>query len=120
MCRFSKKILVSKVCEILMNTSALTYPVTIEAHHADGVLHIRARDFPELQSYGDDADDALLMAADALMTCIENRAARHESIPRPTKLRIGEYAVMPTWVFHKAQDDERRQIVTKLKTYSNI
>lgn len=98
----------------------LTYPVTIEAEHADGLLFVRSRDFPELLTYGETVVEAALMAADALMTCIEHRAAHHEPIPAPTRRREGEYHIMPTWVSAKASPEERLKIAELLKPSSNL
>ena len=49
----------------------LAYPITLEED--DGALLATSPDFPELTSFGDDADDALAHAVDALEEAIAAR-----------------------------------------------
>ena len=49
----------------------LAYPITLEED--DGAMLATSPDFPELTSFGDDADDALAHAVDALEEAIAAR-----------------------------------------------
>jgi len=66
----------------------LTYPIRLE-QDGEAVL-ATSPDFPELTSFGDDRDDALLHAVDALEEAIAARMARRKEIPRPStgKVRV--------------------------------
>lgn len=61
----------------------LSYPIRFRQDDNDTVL-ATCRDFPELTTFGDDRDDALLNAIDALEEAIAARIARREDIPAPS------------------------------------
>ena len=60
----------------------LAYPIDLTDD--DGTLLVSAPDFPELTTFGDDRDEAIARAADALEEAIAARISRGEPIPAPT------------------------------------
>ena len=60
------------------------YPVKL-IQDEDGSVLVTAPDFPELTTYGEDEDDALLHAIDALEEAIAARINRREEVPRPSR-----------------------------------
>ena len=62
------------------------YPIKLEADD-NGTVLATCKDFPELATFGDDNDDALLHAVDALEEAIAARIANREEIPQPSKGR---------------------------------
>lgn len=71
----------------------MRYPVKLTNDDNDTVL-VAAPDFPEVVTYGDDRDDALARAVDAIETALMGRIAAREDIPRPSKPG-GDFAVLP-------------------------
>jgi antitoxin HicB len=71
----------------------LSYPIKLTPDDND-TLFATSPDFPELKTFGDDRDDALMHAVDALETAIAYRIAHREDIPRPSRGRIR--ATLPT------------------------
>lgn len=70
----------------------LSYPIKL-TKDGDSIL-ATSPDFPELTTFGEDNDDALLHAIDALEEAIAARMANREDIPSPSK---GKYrAVLST------------------------
>jgi antitoxin HicB len=67
----------------------LSYPIKLIPDDNDTLL-ATSPDFPELTTFGDDQDDALMHAMDALEEAIASRIADREDIPRPSrgKLRV--------------------------------
>ena len=61
----------------------LAYPISLRRDDNDTYL-ATSRDFPELTTFGDDRDDALLHAVDALEEAIAARIAHQEDIPAPS------------------------------------
>lgn len=61
----------------------LAYPIDLAAD--DGTLLVMSPDFPELTTFGDDRDEAIARAADALEEAIAARISRGESIPAPSE-----------------------------------
>ena len=61
----------------------LAYPITLTPD-GDTVM-ATSMDFPELTTFGDDIDDALLHAIDALEEAIVARIANREEVPQPSK-----------------------------------
>ena len=61
----------------------LAYPITLE--NDDGALLATSPDFPELTSFGDDSDDALAHAVDALEEAIAARMSYRQEIPLPSR-----------------------------------
>ena len=70
----------------------LTYPIRLEEDV--GTVMATSPDFPELTTFGDDRDDALMRAVDALEEAIAARIHAGRDIPSPSKgeVRVG----MPT------------------------
>ena len=70
----------------------LTYPIRLEEDV--GTVMATSPDFPELTTFGDDRDDALMHAVDALEEAIAARIHTGQDIPSPSKgeVRVG----MPT------------------------
>ena len=60
----------------------LSYP--IELADDDGTVLATSRDFPELTTFGDDRDEAMARAVDALEEAIAARIHRREDIPVPS------------------------------------
>jgi len=61
----------------------LSYPISLKKD-GDTVL-ATSPDFPELTTFGDDRDDALLHAVDALEEAIAARIAAREPVPFPSR-----------------------------------
>lgn len=62
----------------------LSYPVKLTKDDNDTLL-ATSPDFPELTTFGDDMDDALQHALDALEEAIAGRIANRQDIPSPSK-----------------------------------
>ena len=60
----------------------LVYPVLLDDD--DGTVLVTSVDFPELTTFGDDRDEALGRAADALEEAIAARIAAKRDIPAPS------------------------------------
>ena len=76
----------------------LRYPVSFEDD--GGTVLVTSIDFPELTTHGEDRDEALARAADALEEAIAARIASRQSIPVPSQ---GEVRVtVPTLTAIKA------------------
>ncbi|MDP7547375.1 MAG: type II toxin-antitoxin system HicB family antitoxin [Alphaproteobacteria bacterium] len=71
----------------------LSYPIKLTPDDNDTVL-ATSPDFPELTTFGDDNDDALMHAVDALETAIAYRIAHREDVPHPSRGR--NRASLPT------------------------
>ena len=70
----------------------LDYPVQLE-DDGDSTL-VTAPDFPELTTFGEDRDDALMRAVDALEEAIASRMHTGRDIPDPSPGEVR--AVLPT------------------------
>ncbi len=64
----------------------MRYPV--ELTEDDGTFLVTSPDFPELTTFGESRDDALLRAVDALETAIQGRISDREDIPEPSKGKV--------------------------------
>ena len=60
----------------------LAYPIRLEED--DGAMMATSPDFPELTTFGDDRDDALTHAVDALEEAIGSRIHASLDIPQPS------------------------------------
>lgn len=68
----------------------------------NGTFLVTAPDFPELTSFGEDKEDALLRAKDALEEAIAARIAAREAVPEPGKKHRGcEYVHLDHQPFMK-------------------
>lgn len=73
----------------------LGYPVKLTQDDNDTVL-VTSPDFPELTTFGDDEDDSLLHAVDALEEAIAARIAGREEVPQPSHARGRPVVSLPT------------------------
>ncbi len=64
----------------------LSYPVRLTPDDNDTVL-VSAPDFPELTTFGEDEEDALWHAVDALEEAIAARMQTREDVPEPSRGR---------------------------------
>lgn len=62
----------------------LSYPIDL-VEDDNGTILATSPDFPELTTYGEDRDNALLHAIDALEEAIAARIAHREDIPGPSE-----------------------------------
>jgi len=69
-----------------------TYPVTLSPDD-DGSILVTIPDFPAALTHGENEDDALVRAVDALETALMAMMADREAIPRPSKARRGQRLV---------------------------
>ena len=72
----------------------LAYPITLEED--DGAVLATSPDFPELTTFGDDREDAVTRAVEALEEAIAARIHDRRDIPSPS--RGAAYAVLPTLI----------------------
>ncbi len=70
----------------------LAYPIVLEDDH--GAVLATSPDFPELTTFGDDREEALARAGDALEEAIAARIHDRRDIPAPSRGEIS--AVLPT------------------------
>lgn len=77
----------------------LSYPVILEPDDNDTLL-VTSPDFPELTTFGDDREEALARAADALEEAIAARMHNRQDIPPPS--HGADYAPLPTLAAAKA------------------
>jgi antitoxin HicB len=78
------------------------YPIVLESDD-NGTLLVTCPDLPEVASFGDDREDALRHAADALEEALAARIARHEDIPCPSPARGRPVPVLPPLTAAKVQ-----------------
>ena len=71
----------------------MDYPIKL-THDDDGSILATCKDFPELTTFGEDREDALRHAVDAIEEAIAARIARREDIPQASKGR--NRAFLPT------------------------
>ena len=70
----------------------LAYPITL-TEDGDTIM-ATCKDFPELTTFGDDYDDALLHAVDAVEEAIAARIAKRQPVAQPSR---GKYKIfLPT------------------------
>ncbi len=72
----------------------LAYPVLLADD--DGTVLVTSPDFPELATFGDDREEALARAVDALEEAIAARIAAKETIPAPSKGDVRATVPTPT------------------------
>ena len=71
----------------------LAYPITL-TDDDDGTVLATSPDFPELSTFGDDRDEALVRSVDALEEAIAARVHDRKPIPLPSPGQT--YAALPT------------------------
>jgi len=69
-----------------------TFTIVLEPEQ-EGGFTVRVSALPEIVSYGNDEQEALEMAKDAIRLVLEDRAARGEPIPNGEAARIREVTV---------------------------
>lgn len=79
----------------------LAYHVELTPDDNDTLL-VACPDLPEVTTFGDDADDAMLRAQDAICTALAYRMDHREDIPAP-KARRGTLVEVPTEVALKVR-----------------
>ena len=70
----------------------LAYPITLEED--DGAVLATSPDFPELTTFGDDREEAVTRAVQAIEEAIAARIQDRKDIPPPS--RGAAYAIVPT------------------------
>lgn len=79
------------------------YPATLEKDPKTGAVLVGFHDIPFCHSVGDDENDALLNAVNALITAFELFEKRCEPIPSPSVAALGQPVVwLPVLVASKA------------------
>lgn len=73
----------------------LNYPVKLEAAEEGGFV-VTFADVPEAITQGEDRDEAMLRAVDALETALEMYVDAGEALPAPSKLKRGQRTVRPS------------------------
>jgi len=71
----------------------LAYPVTL-TRDTNNTLLVTFQDVPEANSVGDDQDDALLNALNALESAFEIYFDQRRSVPLPSKVKKGQAVVL--------------------------
>jgi antitoxin HicB len=69
----------------------LRYPVRLIRD--DDTFRVEAPDFPEVNTFGNDAADALAHAVDAIATALQGRIADRKAIPLPSAPKRGQRLV---------------------------
>lgn len=84
----------------------MRYPVNLQDD--EGTVLVTFPDFPEAITFGEDEEDALLRAVDALETAIQGRITDREAIPAPGKgkrsVRLSTQATMKVLVYQGMRD----------------
>jgi antitoxin HicB len=70
------------------------YPIVLEPD-ANGTLLVTCPDLPEVTTWGEDEEDALRHAADAIEEALAARMAHREPIPEPSRKQIAAAQGMP-------------------------
>jgi antitoxin HicB len=70
------------------------YPIVIEPDDNETLL-VTCPDLPEVTTFGEDEEDALRRAGDAIEEALAARMARRENIPSPSPLRGDKSASLP-------------------------
>ena len=70
-----------------------TYPASFLPEVDGSGFHVRFPDLPEALTGGSDLNDAERQAADCLAEALAGRIVRGEAIPKPSKLKRGQYAI---------------------------
>jgi antitoxin HicB len=72
----------------------LRYPVKLE-RDSNGTILVSFRDVPEAHTFGDDREEALARAVDALETALVGYVEDRRTIPEPSPFRRGPYVALP-------------------------
>jgi antitoxin HicB len=71
----------------------LRYPIKL-AKDTNGTLLVTAPDFAEVTTFGEDVEDAILHASDAIASAMQGRITDRKEIPPPSKIKRGHHAVI--------------------------
>jgi antitoxin HicB len=82
--------------------AAMDYPVILAKDDNDTVL-VNFPDFPEAHTFGDDVDDALAHAPDALATVIDAYIKDHRDIPLPSATATRYWVTVPALIEAKVR-----------------
>jgi antitoxin HicB len=80
----------------------VNYPVLLTPDD-NGTLLVTSPDLPEVVTFGDDREDALQRAADAIEEALAARIAHHQEIPAPSPARGRPRAVLPLLTVAKVE-----------------
>src|SRR5216684_1006075 len=80
----------------------MDYPILLERDDNDTIL-VRFPDFPEAHTFGDNTQDALRHAEDALATAIDAYIKDHRDIPLPSAMVSQHRVTMPALVEAKVR-----------------
>ena len=73
----------------------LRYPVTLE-RDTNGTMRVEFPDVPEANTFGEDADEALMQAVDALESALSMYIEDRRDIPKPSPVkRRGKAVILP-------------------------
>jgi antitoxin HicB len=72
----------------------LRYPVKLEPD-TNGTILVSFPDVPEAHTFGDDREEALARATDALETALMGYMEDRQPIPKPSPFRRGPHVVLP-------------------------
>ena len=72
----------------------MEYPIVIERDDNETLL-VTCPDLPEVTTFGEDEEDALRRAGDAIEEALAARIARRENLPSPSPLHGRKAAVLP-------------------------
>jgi antitoxin HicB len=81
----------------------------------NGTILVTAPDLPEVSTFGEDATDALVRAADAIATALKGRITARAKIPVPSRLRRGQRAVRLPAIVAAKLELYRAMIETKTR-----
>lgn len=79
----------------------MRYPVTLQVDTESGGYVVSFPDIPEALTQGDNQEEALLMARDALMTAFEFYFEDSQKIPLPSVIHSEHYIEVPASVVAK-------------------
>jgi antitoxin HicB len=92
----------------------LRYPVKL-TRDDNGTILVTAPDLPEVSTFGKDATDALVHAADAIATALQGRITVREKIPAPSAPRRGQRLVALAAIVAAKLELYRAMIETKTR-----
>jgi len=73
----------------------LRYPVTLE-RDTNGTVRVELPDVPEANTFGEDADEALMQAVDALESALSMYIEDRRDIPKPSPVKPrGKAVILP-------------------------
>lgn len=103
----------------------LAYPVLL-IEDSNGTFRVEVPDLPEANSVGDDQDEALINAADAIGTALEIYFDERRSVPLPSKASRGQQTVVLSaieeakvllWNEMQAQNIRKAELARRLNVH---